>query len=544
MRTRHKLFRSLTLTIGALILLVMITMLSFPDLLRMMEAKEFSNPAIDSLEAETIAWALPDTMYPSALLLDFVIRVYDTITPGTIADTSDKYTLSDGVFTFRGGPFRDHPNRGRITGTPASIATDWEYRTGFDTILTSFGRWGGGTGWTGQPLLVSWPDEAKKRFSELPDSVLYALPAQEVIFGSLCAKVYFLDYETGTPTRKPLETHNPVKGTISLDPAMNGNLYVGQGIPNMQPFGALVFNLFSHRQTQFIPGADPFSGRGWGAFDSSPIAVGEFLFWPGENGLLYKFLRKPDTLILHSTLRYRVNGASSPGIESSMSVFHHYGYIGDNHGNIVCINLNTMKPVWHYNQGDDTDASPVLVLDKGRPLLYTGCEVDRQGKKGVSRFSCLDALNGSLQWQQSIPCISVSRETKTYNGGMLATPLSGEGNCRHLIFSNFAQVDSTQKGDLIAFDKHTGEIRYRTRLDAYSWSSPVPFYNENDELYILTGDLTGMVYLIEGISGKILFRQQVGQNFESSPLVNGNSVIFGSRGRSIYKLTIQCDLPS
>lgn len=122
---------------------------------------------------------------------------------------------------------------------------------------------------------------------------------------------------------------------------------------------------------------------------------------------------------------------------------------------------------------------------------------------------------------------------------MLSTPLNGAGDCKELIFSIISFPDSSWNSDLVAVQKRDGEVVYKLRLDGWAWSSPVPFYNEYDELFILTGDVKGNVYLIKGINGNILIKKRIGLNFESSPLVRDNCVIFGSRGRTVYKLSIR-----
>jgi len=481
---------------------------------------------------------LPDTLYPSALVLEFEIRLYDTITSGELDSRANLYRDVPGVFTFRGDPARIHSNYGKIIGNPSHVITDWTFRTPFDTVTTDYGRWGGGTGWTGQPLWINWPDTLKHRFPEVHDSLIFGTPDQEIIFASLCGDLFFLDPETGNPTRSSVAIGNTLKGTPGIDPAMNGLLYVGHGIPKDTPIGISVFNLFTHKNIQFIHGIDPFAWKRWGAFDSSPIAVGQFLFWPGENGLVYKFIRTAEGLKRHSSLRYRIPGNAAPGIESSMAVFKNYGYFGDNHGNILCINLNNLQPVWHYHNLDDTDATIVIEAEDGIPYLFTGSQVDRQGDTGVAQITKLNGLNGAVVWQQQVRCKKHTMDDKTYDGGMLSTPLPGNGNCKELLFAIISLPDASVKADLIAFRKKDGATHWKLRMDAWSWSSPVPFYNEHDSLFLLTGDVAGNVYLIEGTTGKVLFKEGIGQNFESSPLVMGNSVIFGSRGRSIYKLSI------
>ncbi|MDE6782490.1 MAG: dehydrogenase, partial [Paramuribaculum sp.] len=59
------------------------------------------------------------------------------------------------------------------------------------------------------------------------------------------------------------------------------------------------------------------------------------------------------------------------------------------------------------------------------------------------------------------------------------------------------------------------------------------------EMYVVTGDCAGRMYLIRGRDGEIINVQQIGANFESSPVVVGNSLVVGSRGKSIYKITLK-----
>ena len=93
--------------------------------------------------------------------------------------------------------------------------------------------------------------------------------------------------------------------------------------------------------------------------------------------------------------------------------------------------------------------------------------------------------------------------------------------------------------NFIAFDKATGEVKYSTPLKFYSWSSPVGLINEKGEMFIVSGDTYGNVYVIRGCDGKILVTRQIGNNFESSPIVIDNKIIVGSRGNEIFKLSIE-----
>lgn len=481
---------------------------------------------------------LPDTAYPSTEKLQYDITIFDTVTSGTLDNIDDAYKNVPGIFTFRGSPFRDAPFCGHIDSIPTDITVDWEYATEFDNTQTSFGTWGGGTGWTGQPLYIKWTDEQVENIKQSNDSITSDFSNEEIIIASLSGYVHFINYQTGKATRKRIDARNNVKGTPSIDPSLNGNIYVGQGIPRTEPIGAEVINLNEHAVTHFFP-RDPNAWRGWSAYDASPLIVGGFLFRIGENGTIYKYTVHGNTLKLHSTLRYRANGCSAAGMESSMAVYKNYGYTTDNHGNILCINLENLHPIWYYDNHDDTDASPVLELEDGIPYLYSGCEMDRQGSEGLSYFVKLNGLTGERIWQQTIECKKMTLGSKHFDGGMYSTPLLGKGDCKELIFTNICLNDPPSSGKFYAFNKNTGEIVYSTPLHCYAWSSPVAIMNDKDEMFIFTGDTQGHVYIIEGKTGKILVSKLIGINFESSPIIMDNHIVIGSRGTRIYKLSIQ-----
>lgn len=477
---------------------------------------------------------LPDTAYASVANVKYTVSVVDSAN-GSIDNPHSLYTDTPGFFTFRGNALRNADFHGALDSYPTDVNVDWEFITDTDYRPTKFGQWGGGSGWTGQPLYVEWPDSCVSAFRRT-GTVNSDFGKKEIIVGSLASRVYFINFETGKASRKPISTRNPIKGTVSLDPTLNGNLYAGQGVPNERPFGAMVIDLYKHDISHFF-GEDAKAGRHWDAYDSSPVRVGQFLFRPGENGTLYKFTALPGELRLHSTLRYTVGGMA-PGMEASMSVYANYGFTADNHGNILCVNLNTMKPVWHYSLGDDTDASPVIEIENGKPYLYTGCEIDRQDV-GTAKFVKLDALTGREVWLAKIPGRRHNTENKHFDGGFYATALPGRGDASHLIFSNCVSNEPASSGNFVAIGRETGKTAYSLKLRHYAWSSPVGFLTKDGRQIVLTADCAGNVYLIDGKQGKIITTKHIGNNFESSPVVVGNSVVVGSRGQSIYKLTVK-----
>lgn len=493
----------------------------------------------DSLRADSIAAAeeeanlveWPDTSYQSASNVVIAFEQSDSVS-GKLSSIADLYRRAPGAFTFRGGEHRDADFGGRLDSIPSDIQVDWTFETSADNNPTKFGTWGGGTGWTGQPLYVEWPDSVLTKFKA---SGLEAAK-KEIIVGSLCGEVYFIDYETGKKTRPAVPTLNPIKGTISLDPTLNGNLYVGQGVPSRTEISALTIDIFKNEITHRF-GPDHKAWRHWFAYDSSPVRVGQFLFRPGENGTLYKYTVEAGTLKPHSSVKYRVNGAA-PGMEASMAVSRNYGYTGDNYGNIICWNLNTLKPVWHYKLPDDTDSTPIVAEEDGKVYLYAGCEVEHPGVT-KAHYVKLDALTGKELWVNETPAQRANVGEKHFDGGFYGTPLLGRGDCSELLFANVVNNTKGQNGSFVAIERATGKTRYSIPLKYYAWSSPVGYLTKSNQQIVFTGDCTGNAYLINGKDGKILCIKHIGNNFESSPVVVGNTAVVGSRGSSIYRLSIK-----
>jgi hypothetical protein len=189
---------------------------------------------------------LPDTSYASASAISFVIEDEDSVA-APLKDLDDRYEKANGIFAFRKNLRRDASYGGRIKGTPSQVEIAWAFETAYDTTHTKFGTWGGGSGWTGQPLYVNWADEQQADFRKSSHGLTADFGPEEIIVGSLCGKGYFINYQTGKASRQPLDLGNVVKGTVSLDPEYY-NLYVGQGVPRQAgPFGCQVFAPFEAR---------------------------------------------------------------------------------------------------------------------------------------------------------------------------------------------------------------------------------------------------------------------------------------------------------
>jgi hypothetical protein len=87
----------------------------------------------------------------------------------------------EGIFTFRGGNQRNSPVRGSLSFQPKKIALSWSFQTSTDTLNGPFGYWGGGAGWTGQPLVVNWSKSEIAQLSNLNPTFLSKNELKEII---------------------------------------------------------------------------------------------------------------------------------------------------------------------------------------------------------------------------------------------------------------------------------------------------------------------------------------------------------------------------
>ncbi|MGL4740944.1 MAG: PQQ-binding-like beta-propeller repeat protein [Sarcina sp.] len=450
----------------------------------------------------------------------------------------DQYSDVEGILTFRGNNFRTAPSYGKVKNNVNSLGVNWKFTTGSSS-------WGGGAGWTGQPSIVKWTKE-QKEYMNLSEENKNNSEFIEVIYASLDGNIYFLNLKTGEQTRKKIFVGNPIKGSLSIDPRGYPLLYVGEGINEGGNFGFNIYSLVDGRLLYEIA-SDADAPRAWGAFDSSPLIdkKTDTLFVLGENGIVYKIklntkLDENNKSISIKPLvsKYIYDAKGYAGIESSLVAYSNLGYFADNKGGVQCINLNSMKPIWLDYTGDDTDATIVLDIEKDNPFIYTGNEVDHQGERGISTFKKIDGLTGETIWKKEYPCESLVGKDPV-NGGMLSTPVVGKGSISNLVIASFARYEGFNKGLLVAMNKKNGQIVWKKNLDAYAWSSPVDFYDENGAGYILQGDSIGNLILIDGETGGILDTLKLDANIEASPAIFDGKLVVATRNGTIYGIDIK-----
>lgn len=470
-----------------------------------------------------------------------------------------KYQQIPGVLTFRGNNFRNSPSYGYVSIKENKVEQIWERQVG--SLKSS--RWDfywSGTGWTGQPVIVQWPEETRKMMN-IYESKKSKAGLVEVIYATMDGKIYFFDIDDGKSTRDPIDIKAPIKGSPAVDPRGYPILYVGQGdnappSKNMPDIGMRIFSLIDQSLLSFIDGMDPMAFRtDWGACDSSPIIDGpsDTLVWASENGIIYtaklnavfdKAAAKVTINPIFTNVRYKSTGTTLSGIESSPSVYGHYVYFSDNSGILSCFDLNTLKPVWSRPMDDDTDVTPVLSQESDGIYLYTGTEVDYQQRitgtyLGQGYVYKIDAMTGRTMWRNSYPCWTQNDEANVgndINGGVMGTPVVGKNGISNLVVYSFCMTNGIYSGNVMAaYDKVSGQVVWTYKSTFYSWSSPIDVYDETGRAYILLPDYGGNLIVLDGLTGieltvgKIMMRDETGGNVESSAAVFGDILVVGTR---------------
>ena len=468
---------------------------------------------------------------------------------------SEDYTDVDGIVTFRGNNFRDGGSFGVADIVNKQFSDNyWTVQTA--SLQAPNGNVWTGSGWVGQPLMMTWPKEVRAHMN-MYDWAKNADTLTEVIYATMDGNIYFLDLQTGKKTRDNMNLGYTFKGAGALDPRGYPILYLGSGYNSSKGTShAFIINLLNCSVMYEFGAADSFSLRGTlSFFDGSALVDAETdrLIYPGENGILYIIKLNtqydPDAGSLSinpsDVVKWRYNGTRTTtntywlGMEDSAVIWRGHIIMSDNGGNLMCLNLETLQLDWVQNVLDDTNCTPVLELEDGHPYVYTstsfhgGWRAPMNGTVTIPIWK-IDALTGEIVWQKDYTCYTEDG----VSGGTQGTLALGKNKLSDLIFVPVARTPKPSTGKLVALNKHTGEVVWEIETQVYSWSSPVAVYDKDGNGYLVFCTSGGYMYFLDGLTGKVLDSLNVGGNVEASPAVYNNTVVVGTRSQLIWGVNL------
>ena len=468
-------------------------------------------------------------------------------------DLPEKYTELEGVITFRGDNYRTGAAYGTAEMSNKKLTTAWTKST--SGLSDTDGSYWSGSGWTGQPLIVKWPEATRKNMAAMYDWAREKKDLVEVIYATLDGHVYFYELTTGEYTRDPLNLGFTYKGAGALDPRGYPILYVGAGVDSSAKGSAraLVVNLLDNSVMFEFGKNDGFADRGWYMFDSSPLVSADTdqLIYPGECGILYiihlntKYDEANGTLSVDpdNIVKWKYKGTRTGskywlGVESSAAIINHYAFLADNGGNLMCLDLNTLKLVWVQDILDDTNCSPVVSIEDGHPYIYISTSFHmgwRSSSKAEIPIFKIDAETGEIVWKTSYECYTVS----DLSGGVQGTIAVGKNKLSDMIFVPVARTPGAGSGTLVALKKDNGEKVWERETSVYSWSSPVDFYDKDGNGYLAYCNTGFNLYLIDGKTGDVLDQMNLGGNIEASPVVYNSNIVVGTRANRTYCIEVK-----
>lgn len=466
-------------------------------------------------------------------------------------DLPERYTELEGIVTFRGDNFRSGAAYGTAAVSSKTLTKAWSKST--SGLSDSDGIYWSGSGWTGQPLIVKWPDATRKNISAMYDWAREKEGLVEVIYATLDGHVYFYELTSGEYTREPLNLGFNYKGAGALDPRGYPILYVGSGVDSVNGRSRVkVVNLIDNSVMFEFGHNETFANRGWHMFDSSPLVSAETdqLIYPGENGILYiihlntKYNEQTGELSVDpdNIVKWKYNGVRSGsrywlGVESSAAIINNYIFLADNGGNLMCLDLNTLELVWVQDVLDDTNCSPVVDVENGHPYIYISTSF-HYGWRSYSTAAIpifkIDAETGEIVWRTDYTCYTV----QDLSGGVQGTIAVGKNKLSDMIFVPIARTPGASSGTLAALKKDTGEVVWERETSMYSWSSPVDFYDADGNGYLLYCNSGFNMFLIDGKTGEQLDYMNLGGNIEASPAMYGNYAVVGTRAMRTYCIQV------
>jgi hypothetical protein len=461
----------------------------------------------------------------------------------------DEYTDVQGIVTFRGNNFRDTAAYGTAEIEQKKFGESWSVTS--NSLKAPDGAVWTGSGWVGQPLVMTWPKDVRQHMN-MYDWAKQREKITEVVYATMGGYVYFLDLDTGKPTRDPLNLGYTFKGAGALDPRGYPIMYLGSGYDSsLGTSRVFIINLLDCSVMYEFGNDDSFSLRGGlSFFDGSPLvdAESDQLIYPGESGILYiiklntNYNETAGTLSVKPshTVKWRYYGTRSSGrylgMEDSAVIWRGHLIIAENGGNLFCLDLNSLTVDWVQDVLDDTNDSPVLEMENGKPYIYISTSFHygwRSTDTAVIPIWKVDAQTGEIVWHRDYTCYTVPE----VSGGVQGTIALGKNNVSDLIYVPVARTGSASAGKLVALYKDTGKVAWE--FDSYyAWSSPVVVYDSRGDGYIVYCTCGGYMYLLDGRTGEKLDERNLGGNIEASPVVYGNTIVVGTRRQLIYGIRL------
>jgi outer membrane protein assembly factor BamB len=404
------------------------------------------------------------------------------------AATGPINTVFPGLTTFRGNASRDFYGIGPVPTNPHVI---WRYpATGqlcsysADNGITFRGptTYWCGTGWTGQPNVLVYPDGMV-----------------EVRIGMYDDNYHFINGYTGAQLRPNLVTGDLAKGSATTD-SQGYPLYYAGSRDNWFRIVAMdrpkPTVLWKMNAMTSVP--NPVWNNDW---DGAALELGDYLLEGGENSWFYviklnRGFNSQGLVTVHPQIVMKVPGFDKQliqtikdhdvSIEDSVAFHNGVAYFSNSGGLIQGWNISDIlnggtqyQRVFRFWGGGDGD--PTIAIDP-QGMLYVTRHVEDNLPRPTS--TARDMQIGDVMKldpsNQSNPLVwSVQLGSEARGQGILGSPALANG----MVYA--VAID----GQMAGIDQQTGKVWWRMTMPGPDWGSPVVVNN-----VLMEGDCSGNLH--------------------------------------------------
>lgn len=257
----------------------------------------------------------------------------------------------------------------------------------------------------------------------------------------------------------------------------------------------------------------------WDYFHSSPIIVDGIAYVGSQRGQVI------GVNIFTGTEVLRINtGDSGIGIRVKPAIYDNKIYFGECSGKFYCYNIDTGEKVWEYDTNPETLWQDPAILTN--PVVKDS--IVYFGGRHCHMYA-LDAFTGAKIWWYSDP----------NNMWILGGPAISDT----LLF-----MGSSNQQLLHSFSLSSRKLLWKKKFDGRIFGTP---FVDGENVFFGTGkeksDEIGSVFAVDRTSGEIVNCYIIGAQVHSSPVINGNKIIFGCKDGYVYALDkekmLSCEHP-
>ena len=271
-----------------------------------------------------------------------------------------------------------------------------------------------------------------------------------------------------------------------------------------------------------------------GGFETTPAVVDGVVYIGDFDGKLFAV----DAITGEKKWEF----AGELGFVASPCVYNGHVYIGDLDGKFYCINAKSGKKIWDFTTDAQIDSSANFYDGK----VVVGSQ--------DARLYCLDANQGDLKWKftidDQIRCTPTIVENRCFlagcDGKLHIVDLDKGEAVADVPIESPTGTTPAVSGERVYFGTHAGDffcIDWQKAKAIWTWqddAKPSEFRSSAaiGKEQIIVGDRGRRVFALDRATGRQDWEFPTKRNVDSSPVIVGDRVFFGTTDGVLYALNV------